>query len=106
MPEPERQVNIIGKRWIGRADFRFTDLPLVIELLSVRYHASLIDSAADRERFAEFRRAGHHVLAFWDFEVWHNPGLVVRLTRQAREMLKVDVMPSPDDPFLRINRGL
>lgn len=106
MPEPRRQVNIFGSRWLGRADFEFDDVPLVVELLSVRFHASLIDSEADRERFDAFRGAGKHVIAFWDFEVWHNPGFVVRATRHAREMLKVGAKLPPDDPFSRIKRGL
>jgi hypothetical protein len=106
MPEPERQVNIFGRRWIGRADFRFHDLPLVVELLSVRFHASLLDAASDQERFEAFRQAGQHVIAFWDFEVWHNPGYVVRATRAARELLLVGAKLPPDDPFSRIKRGL
>jgi hypothetical protein len=106
MPEPERQVNIFGRRWIGRADFRFRDLPLVVELLSVRFHASLVDADADQARFEAFRQAGQQVIAFWDFEVWHNPGFVVRATRAARALLMVGANLPPDDPFSRINRGL
>ena len=106
MPKPEPQPHIFGTVWIGRADYKFKDVPLIVELLSVRYHASLLDSAADRERFNDFRQSGRSVIAFWDFEVWHNPGFVVRSTRSAREMLKVGVFPPFDDPFLRINRGL
>ncbi|HJR86742.1 MAG TPA: type IV toxin-antitoxin system AbiEi family antitoxin domain-containing protein [Acidimicrobiia bacterium] len=105
MPEPRRQVNIFGPRWIGRADFEFDDLPLVIELLSVRFHASLLDSQADRERFDAFRRAGKHVIAFWDFEVWHNPRFVVRETRKARELLKAGAKLPADDPFSRAERA-
>ena len=105
MPEPKRQVNVFGSRWIGRADFEFDDLPLVVELLSVRFHASLLDSQADQARFEEFRQAGKHVIAFWDFEVWHNPGFVVRATRNARELLKVGLPLPPDDPFWRADRA-
>ncbi|HEY7584561.1 MAG TPA: type IV toxin-antitoxin system AbiEi family antitoxin domain-containing protein, partial [Acidimicrobiia bacterium] len=105
MPEPRRQVNIFGRRWIGRADFEFEDLPLVVELLSVRFHASLLDAQADRERFDAFRRAGKHVIAFWDFEVWHNPAFVVRATRHARELLRAGAEVPPDDPFRRAERA-
>jgi hypothetical protein len=105
MPEPVRQVNIFGRRWIGRADCRFADVGLIVELLSVRFHASLLDAEADRDRFMAFREAGQHVIAFWDFEVWNNPGLVVRLTRLARETLKAGGSLPPDDRFSRINRG-
>lgn len=48
MPEPDRQVNIFGRQWIGRADCRFSDVGLVIELLSVRFHASILDAASDQ----------------------------------------------------------
>jgi len=106
MPEPIRQVNVYGQRWIGRADCRFVDVGLIVELLSVRFHASVIDAAADRDRFSAFRDAGQHVIAFWDFEVWNNPGFVVRMTRLARETLKAGGSLIPDDPFSRINRGL
>jgi hypothetical protein len=105
MPEPVRQVNIFGPRWIGRADCRFPDVNLIVELLSVRFHASLSDAAADRNRFQAFREAGEHVVAFWDFEVWNNPGLVLRKTRFAREALKAGDSLPPDDYFSRINRG-
>ena len=52
MPEPNRQVDIYGQRWIGRCDCKFPDLPLIAELLSVRYHASLVDQSADEDRFS------------------------------------------------------
>ena len=106
MPEPIRQVNIFGQRWIGRADCRFADVSLIVELLSVRFHASVIDADADRARFDAFRAAGQSVIAFWDFEGWNNPGFVVRMTRLARETLKAGGSLPPDDPFSRINRGL
>ncbi|MFN2486273.1 MAG: hypothetical protein ABR609_06650 [Acidimicrobiia bacterium] len=105
MPEPERQVNLGGSRWIGRADSRFRDIGLVVELLSVRYHASLLDAAADHERFLAFREAGHPVIAFWDFEVWQDPGFVVRATRAARATLLAGGTLLPDDPFSRIKRN-
>jgi hypothetical protein len=106
MPEPVRQVNIFGPRWIGRADCRFPDVGLIVELLSVRFHASLTEATADQNRFVAFREAGQHVIAFWDFEVWNNPGLVLRKTRFAREILKAGGSLDPDDYFSRINRGL
>src|SRR3546814_8936301 len=39
-----RQVDIgDGDRWIGRVDFRDAELPLIVEIQSERFHASLID---------------------------------------------------------------
>jgi hypothetical protein len=105
MPEPDRQVNIFSPMWIGRVDVRFADVCLIVELLSLRYHGSHSDGLADKQRFAELRNSGHSVLAFWDFEVWNNPGFVVQRTRWARETLKAGGVLPIDDPFSRINRN-
>lgn len=106
MPEPTRQVNIYGRRWIGRCDCRFPDLPLIVELLSVRYHASLSDQERDEIRFGEFAATGEHVIAFWDFEVWEKPRFVVEETRRARNALLRGELPTLPSPFSRIDRGL
>ena len=69
-----RQVDVgddIG--WIGRVDFDLEDSSDVIEVLSDRYHSSLLDRAADSERFRRIEESGRRLLTIWDHDVWSRP---------------------------------
>jgi very-short-patch-repair endonuclease len=80
----ERQVDSGGEEWCGRVDFRDSTLPLVVEVQSERYHASLVDRAADATRRERLERAGFVVVEAWDTEVWHQPATVNERIRLAR----------------------
>jgi very-short-patch-repair endonuclease len=83
-----RQVDCGGDRWSGRVDFRDQDLPLVVEVQSERYHASLSDCAADAARRARLARDGFTVVEVWDVDIWHHPGDVVRAVLAARSRVR------------------
>jgi very-short-patch-repair endonuclease len=78
LPELRRQVDIGDDvSWIGRVDFRAVSVPLVVEVQSERFHASLIDTQLDATRIARLRGAGLEVVEVTDVEVWHRPQVVV-----------------------------
>ena len=68
-----RQVDVGGHEWIGRVDFVLVGSPDVIEVLSHRYHGSVLDQQADAERFARLEKSGRKVLRIWDHAVWSRP---------------------------------
>jgi hypothetical protein len=80
----DRQVDSGGEEWCGRVDFRAQDLPLIVEVQSEKYHASLVDRGADAARRARLKAAGFVVVEVWDTAVWHRPDLVNERIRQAR----------------------
>lgn len=67
----DRQVDLGGEEWCGRVDFRHRHLPLIVEVQSERFHASLVDRAADARRRAALEAAGFVVVEVWDVDVWH-----------------------------------
>jgi very-short-patch-repair endonuclease len=81
LPEMRRQVDSGGDRWVGRVDFRATDLPLIIEVQSETYHSALTDVRDDEVRMAALRAAGYTVVEVTDAQVWHQPDEVVARIR-------------------------
>jgi very-short-patch-repair endonuclease len=80
-----RQVDLgSATAWTGRVDFVDDELPLVVEILSERYHAALLDREADERRMAALSEAGFTVLTFWDAEIWTRGADVVAGVRAAR----------------------
>jgi very-short-patch-repair endonuclease len=71
-----RQVDLGDEEWCGRVDFRHPTLPLVVEVQSEKYHASLVDRVADACRIERLKRAGAEVVEVWDTEVFHRPQVV------------------------------
>jgi very-short-patch-repair endonuclease len=74
--ELRRQVDAGDDGWIGRVDFLIEGTNKVIEVLSQRYHGSLLDRLSDDRRFIRLNEAGFQVLTLWDTDVWGNPDLV------------------------------
>ena len=83
-----RQVDVGEEEWSGRVDFLAEDLPLIVEILSERYHTSLTDRAADAARRERHRAMGFLVVEVWDYEIFHTPWLVVERIRAARALLR------------------
>jgi very-short-patch-repair endonuclease len=77
LPEMRRQVDSGGDRWVGRVDFRGSDLPLIVEVQSETYHTALTDVSDDEVRLAALRAAGFTVVEVTDAQVWHQPDEVV-----------------------------
>lgn len=73
-----------AERWIGRVDFRDSEVPLIVEVQSELHHAALIDEIADAQRIAALKAAGFVVQPVWDVDIWHHPNQVVHDVRLAR----------------------
>jgi hypothetical protein len=87
LPEMRRQVNVGDERgWIGRVDLRATDLPLVLEIQSERFHSSLIDKQLDAQRIERLEQAGLVVVEVTDVQVWHRRREVADAVREGRRV--------------------
>jgi len=65
---PARQVDLgSDAEWIGRVDFCFREQGVVLEADGLRYHSSLLDQQADRQRQARLEAEGWRVLRV----TWH-----------------------------------
>ncbi|HUP14891.1 MAG TPA: hypothetical protein VM848_02385 [Acidimicrobiia bacterium] len=82
-----RQVDIDDEEWSGRVDFLDRECPLVIEILSERYHSALLDRQAYEACRARHERMGLTVIDVWDHEIFYTPWLVVERVRDARKLL-------------------
>ena len=82
-----RQVNLGDEEFIGRVDFLEDDLPLVVEVLSERFHTALTDKAKDAARRGALEAQGLLVVEVWDFEIFHTPWVVVQRVKEARSRL-------------------
>ncbi len=80
-----RQVDIGEEEWSGRVDFLADDCPLIVEILSERYHTSLTDREADVSRRARHTAMGFLVVEVWDYEIFRTPWVVVSRVREARQ---------------------
>jgi very-short-patch-repair endonuclease len=78
-----RQVNVGGEQWDGRVDFLAQDAPLVLEVQSEMYHASLSDRQADEIRRKQLEADGFRWLELWDNDIWTRPGWAVDQIRRA-----------------------
>ncbi|HKX73966.1 MAG TPA: hypothetical protein VJR05_01085 [Acidimicrobiia bacterium] len=83
-----RQVDLGGETWTGRVDFKDRELPLVVEILSERYHTALTDQAQDRDRRLRLESLGLVVVEVWDFEIFYTPWIVVLRIKEAMETLR------------------
>lgn len=80
-----RQVNSgDDETWIGRVDFRDQLEPFILEVQSERFHASLLDQQADRDRLSQLEAAGFVVVTVSDTDVWHRKRKVADAVRHGR----------------------
>jgi hypothetical protein len=82
--EPDCQVDLGLEAWVGRVDFLYRDIGLVIEVDSDRYHSSKLDREADQRRDAALRAAGWDVSRIDEAMLRDRPGEVIALIRAAR----------------------
>ncbi|MGH8924724.1 MAG: hypothetical protein ACRDWA_08850, partial [Acidimicrobiia bacterium] len=82
-----RQVDIGDEEWCGRVDFLAQDWPLVVEVLSERYHSSLTDRESDRTRRERHSAMGLVVVEVWEREIFYTPWVVVGRVLAARAAL-------------------
>jgi hypothetical protein len=89
MPEPRSEVNLgSATAWLGRVDCLDPELPLIAEIDSDRFHVAPLDAASDVERDEAMSAAGFEVERFPEFQVWHQPAVVVKRWRAARQRVR------------------
>lgn len=79
-----RQSHLGGHEPIGRCDFCDDELPLALEVNSLKYHTAPTDRAADERRYQALNNAGFTVAVIWDYDLWARPGAVVTTVRDVR----------------------
>lgn len=84
LPLPRRQADLGGDQWVGRVDFLYPELRLIIEIDSSIHHSTALDKAADDRRDRELEAAGFAVCRIRAIDVWHRPNAVVAKVRTAR----------------------
>jgi Transcriptional regulator, AbiEi antitoxin len=85
VPVPTLQVDVGGERWIGRVDFAYLDVGLLIEIDSDLYHTTRLDRLADLDRDLALRAAGfRRVLRIGEAMIWDQPDRVVAVVLAAR----------------------
>jgi hypothetical protein len=80
---PEGQVNLGADGWIGRVDFYYRLLRLVVEVDSHLHHSAKLDVEADERRDHALRAAGFGVLRITESQLRDRPGEVVATVRAA-----------------------
>lgn len=84
LAEPRRQVDVGGEEWIGRVDFLYDDVRLVIEVDGSWHHDGALAVRRDKIRDAALVAAGFRVLRLPEVLIRTSPDEVVRLVRDAR----------------------
>ncbi len=89
MPEPLSEVNVgSNTSWLGRVDCLDPELALIAEIDSDRFHVAPLDADSDAARDIAMTAAGFEVERFTEFEVWHQPAVVVRRWQAARQRVR------------------
>lgn len=74
----ERQVGIGGEEVpIGVVDYRHRWRPLVLEINGEAVHSAITARLADADRYEDLVRAGFEVMVVWEYDVFHQPHLIV-----------------------------
>ncbi|CAN5750801.1 hypothetical protein BH24ACT2_BH24ACT2_09250 [soil metagenome] len=83
---PERQVDLGGDTWVGRVDYYYRRLRLIVEIDSALHHTSRLDAEADVGRDAALQAAGFRVLRITEEQLRERPWEVVALVRAALQV--------------------
>ena len=86
LPEPVRQLDAGGEAWVGRVDFSYPSVHLVVELDGRRYHSARLNLEADRERDNRLVVSGWRVVRITFAQLRDHPERVVALLRRALEL--------------------
>ena len=84
LPEPRRQVDLGAGDWVGRVDFLYDDVRLVVEIDGGWHHEGALDVRRDKRRSAALVAAGFRVLPIAEDVVRRDPAEAVRLVSEAR----------------------
>lgn len=97
-----RQPVVGGHEPIGRCDHRDTELPLVVETNSLRYHTAPSDRFDDEVRYERLMDARFTVGVVWEDDLWKRPRGAVKTVALAREYAAAGipaVIHSPGCPW-------
>ncbi len=84
LPVPVCQVDLGDDAWVGRVDFLYRDVRLVIEVDGETFHTSQLDRAADARRDAALGAAGFRVLRVTEADLRERPDQVLARVSAAR----------------------
>ncbi len=95
LPEPVRQLDVGDEAdWIGRVDFSYPSVKLLLELDGSRHHSALLDRQADERRDARLAQAGWRIARIhWDEVAGHPDDVAIRvrhLLDEAHRRLSAD----------------
>lgn len=103
----QRQVPVHVDEQTMTVDFGLEAWPLLVEINGEAWHSSVSDRAADEQRYRRLLSAGYSVVVFWEFDIWHQAGLVrdvmlhlARTPDPAPTLHRPTAPPWPDEPFL------
>lgn len=84
LPEPVRQLDVGDSQgWVGRVDFAYPRIRLLIELDGRRFHSALLDRQADKRRDERLATGGwRHVVRLSWFDIVHRRAEVLDLLRR------------------------
>ena len=86
LPEPRRQVDVGAGDWVGRVDFLYDDVRLVIEVDGCWHHEGVLGVRRDKRRTAALAAAGFRVLPLSEDLIRTRPDVVVELVGDARRL--------------------
>jgi len=89
LPGVQRQVDLGGVEWLARVDFKLDGFPLIIEVQSDTFHASLSAQRDDERRFMALAEAGFTSVPVWEDEVWHRPQKAIDAIQAALAELRL-----------------
>ena len=93
IPEPRRQVDVGGAAWIGRVDYLFDDVPLVLEIDGTWHHDWALAARHDQRRTAALEAAGFRVLRLPEELIRRTPEKVAPLVFAARQAAAAVLVP-------------
>ncbi|MDQ1671808.1 MAG: hypothetical protein QOC98_370 [Frankiaceae bacterium] len=83
IPMPQTQYAVIaGGRFLGRADFAWPEVWLIVEIEGFAYHSAPDAFQHDHDRFNEFTKAGWRYLRFTAADVTDRPAYVLSTIRE------------------------
>ncbi len=86
LPTPDRQVNVgDADGWLGRVDFLFRSVQLIVEVDGTEFHSALLDRQADAARDRALQCAGWNVMRFGWHDLTEEAGRVAHSVRRALE---------------------
>ena len=78
----ERQVAVGDDALIGVVDYRHRHRALIVEINGEAVHSSITARTSDADRYVALVAAGFEVMVVWEYDVFHQPHVIVRALRE------------------------